>query len=119
MKKILNICLLVLFIVTLLVPLTGTAVHKTAAALFLVLCVVHAFVYRRKLGAKKLLMFLLVFIAFISGICGMVFDYIPLVLSVHKVVSMGCVFFLAVHIFVCGSIFRFKSKDKPAGRYNN
>ena len=41
MKKVLNICLLLLFIVTLLVPLTGIAVHKMAAALFLILCIRH------------------------------------------------------------------------------
>lgn len=112
MKKIFNICLLALFIVTLLVPLTGTAVHKTAAALFLVLCIVHAFVYRKNLGGKKYLMLSVIFIAFVSGIFGMIFDTVPLILSIHKIVSMGCVFILAVHIFVSFSLMKSKAGKK-------
>lgn len=119
MKKVLNICLLVLFIVTLLVPLTGIMVHKTAAALFLILCIVHAFVYRRKLSGKKYLMFLVIFIAFASGILGMIFDTVPLILAVHKIISIGCVFTMAVHIFVFGSVFKLKRSDKSECRYNN
>lgn len=119
MKKVLNICLLVLFIVTLLVPLTGIMVHKTASALFLILCIVHTFVYRRKLSGKKYLMLLVILIAFVSGVFGMIFDTVPLILSIHKIVSIGCVFILAVHIFVFGSVFKLKRKEKTEGRYNN
>lgn len=112
MKKVLNICLLVLFIVTLLVPLTGIAVHKTAAALFLVLCIVHTVVYRKKLSSKKYLMLSVIFIAFLSGLFGMIFDTVPLILAVHKIVSIGCVFILAVHIFVSFSLIKSKSGKK-------
>ena len=115
MKKVLNICLLVLFIVTLLVPLTGIVVHKIAAALFLLLCIVHTIVYRKKLSGKKYLMISVIFIAFISGLFGMIFDTVPLILAVHKIVSIGCVFILAVHIFVFGSVFKFKKKRENCG----
>lgn len=112
MKKILNICLLVLFIVTLLVPLTGIMIHKTASAMFLILCIVHAVVYRRKLSGKRFLMLLFILIAFVSGILGMIFDTVPLILSIHKIVSMGCVFILAVHIFKSFSFLKAKAGKK-------
>ena len=115
MKKVLNICLLVLFIATLLVPLTGIVIHKMAAALFLILCIVHTVIYRKKLSGKKYFMISVIFIAFISGLFGMIFDAVPLILAVHKIVSIGCVFILAVHIFVFGSVFKFKKKRENCG----
>ena len=42
----------------------------------------------------------IVFIAFLSGIFGMIIDHIPMVLAFHKAISIGSVFILAVHIFV-------------------
>ena len=39
--------------------------------------------------------------AFLSGILGLVWEELPWVLAVHKALSMACVFFLAIHIFVC------------------
>lgn len=53
MKKILNIALVVTFAATILVPLTGIHIHKMASVIFLLLCLVHTFVYRRKLGVKR------------------------------------------------------------------
>lgn len=96
----LNYLLIISFIVTNLVPITGIGVHKMASVLFLLLCVVHTIVYRKKLNRKRWLMLGIVVIAFLSGLFGMIFDEIPLVLALHKVVSIGCVFVLAIHIFI-------------------
>ena len=84
--------------------------------MFLVLCIVHAIVYRKKLSGKKYLMLSIIFIDFISGLFGMIYDTVPLILAVHKIVSIGCVFILAVHIFVFGSVFKFKKKRENCGQ---
>lgn len=98
--KILNMALLIAFIVTLLVPLTGIIVHKMASAIFLLLCIVHTVLYRRKLKGKSIGLLFLVFAAFFTGLFGMIFDEIPLILALHKVISIGSVFALAIHIFI-------------------
>lgn len=98
--KALNIALLCAFIVTNLVPLTGIMVHKLASVIFLLLCVIHTVVYRKKLKAKTLGLLTVVFTAFFTGLFGMIFDEVPLILQLHKAVSIGSVFFLAIHIFV-------------------
>ena len=96
----LNIALLISFIVTNLAPLTGILVHKLASVIFLLLCIVHAIVYRKKWKARRFGLLALVLAAFLTGLFGMIFDEVPLVLAVHKAVSIGSVFFLAIHIFV-------------------
>lgn len=96
----LNYLLLISFIVTNFVPLTGIAVHKMASAIFLLLCIVHTIVYRKQLNGKRWLMLGLVVVAFLSGLFGMIFAEISLILALHKVISIGCVFALAIHIFV-------------------
>lgn len=83
--------------------------------MFLILCIVHTVVYRGKLNGKKYLMLSVVFIAFITGLLGIIFDTVHLILASHKVISILCVFILAVHIFVLGYIFAFKKKDKQLG----
>lgn len=100
MKKLLNLALLVSFIATILVPLTGIHVHKLASVIFLLLCVVHTIVFRKKLGAKKWLLLGLVAVTFATGLFGMIFDEIPMILTMHKVLSIAVVFFLAIHIFI-------------------
>lgn len=100
MKRILNYLLLITFIVTNLVPLTGVPIHKMASVLFLLLCIVHTLVYRRKLGAKKWGILAIVFAAFLTGLFGMIFREIPIIMALHKAVSIASVFFLAIHIFV-------------------
>ena len=35
-----------------------------------------------------------------SGVLSLVLEELPLVLALHKVISITCVFFLAIHIFV-------------------
>lgn len=99
MKRTLNILLTASLLLTLSVPLTGLIVHKMASALFLLLCAVHTAVYRKKLRARGLALAAVVLIAFVSGVFSLVFDGIPAVLALHKIVSLTCVAALAVHIF--------------------
>ena len=100
MKKLLNIGLLISFVVTVMVPLTGIHIHKLASVLFLLLSIVHTIVYRRKLGCKRWLLLGLILISFATGLFGMILDQFPLVLILHRAISIGLVFFLAIHIFV-------------------
>lgn len=98
--KVLNIALLICFIVTALVPVTGVHIHKLASTLFLLLCVIHTITHRNQLGAKRFLLLGVIAIAFATGLFGMILDQYPIVLQMHKVISIVSVFFLAIHIFV-------------------
>ena len=100
MKKVLNIALLISFVVTVMVPLTGVHIHKMASVIFLLLSLVHTIVYRKKLGAKRWLLFATIVISFATGLFGMILDHIPIVLILHRAISIALVFFLAIHIFV-------------------
>ena len=100
MKKILNIALLITFILTIMVPLTGIHIHKLASVVFLLLSIVHTIVYRKKLGAKRWFLLAAIVISFATGIFGMILDQFPMVLILHRVISIALVFFLAIHIFV-------------------
>ena len=100
MKKLLNIALLISFIATILVPLTGIHIHKLASVIFLLLSIIHTIAYRKKLGAKRWLLLGLILISFASGLFGMILDQFPIVLVLHRVISIAVVFFLAIHIFV-------------------
>lgn len=100
MKKLLNIALFISFIITIMVPLTGVPIHKLASVLFLLLSIVHTVVYRKKLGMKRWLLLALVVISFCTGLFGMILDQSPIVLMLHRAVSIAVVFFLAIHIFV-------------------
>ena len=42
----------------------------------------------------------LVSVSFLTGLLGMIFEEIPMILGIHKVFSLVVVFFLAIHIFV-------------------
>ena len=100
MKKSLNIALLVSFVITIMVPLTGVHIHKLASTLFLLLSIVHAITYRKKLGVKRWLLLATILISFATGLFGVILDHIPMVLVAHRVISIVLVFFLAIHIFV-------------------
>ena len=100
MKKTLNIALLLSFLVTIMVPLTGVQIHKLASVLFLLLSIVHTIVYRKKLGVKRLLLLALIVISFATGLFGMILDQHPIILILHRCVSIALVFFIAIHIFV-------------------
>ena len=97
---VLNLALLLSLIVTLLVPITGVHIHKMASALFLLLCIVHTVVHRRKLGSRKFLLLAVVIISFATGLFGMILDQYPIILQLHKVISVAAVAVLAIHIFV-------------------
>lgn len=100
MKKVLNIALLISFVTTIMVPLTGVHVHKLASTLFLLLSIIHTIVYRKKLGAKRWLLLATIIISFAAGLFGMILDQFPMVLILHRTISIVLVFFLAIHIFV-------------------
>ncbi len=98
--KLINRLLLITFFITIMAPLTGIIIHKMASALFLILCIVHTILYRKQMNAKKYLVLGSVFLAFISGIFGMIYDEIPVILALHKGISIIIVFMLAVHTYV-------------------
>lgn len=100
MKKILNIALLISFVATIMVPLTGVHIHKLASVVFLLLSICHTIVYRKKLGTKRWLLLALIVISFATGLFGMILDQFPVVLTLHRAISIALVFFLAIHIFV-------------------
>ena len=100
MKNSLNIALLISFIVTILVPITGVHIHKLASVIFLLLSIIHTIVYRKKLGTKKYLLLALVLISFATGLFGMILDQYPMILILHRVISIAVVFFMAIHIFI-------------------
>ena len=100
MKKLLNIALLISFLVTIMVPLTGVHIHKLASVVFLLLSIVHTVVYRRKLGAKRWLLLALIVVSFATGLFGMILDQFPIILILHRCISIALVFFLAIHIFI-------------------
>ena len=100
MKKLLNLALLVSFLVTVMVPLTGIHIHKLASVVFLLLSIVHTITYRKKLGAKRWLLLALTVISFATGLFGMILDQVPIILILHRCISIALVFFLAIHIFI-------------------
>ena len=100
MKKVWNLLLLISFVLTLLVPLTGIHVHKLASVLFLLFCLVHTGLHRKKMDGRRVVVLGLIFTSFLTGLFGLIFEEIPIILALHKVMSIGVVFFLAIHIFV-------------------
>ena len=100
MKKVLNIALLISFVVTIMVPLTGIHIHKLSSVLFLLLSIIHTVTYRRKLGMKRWLLLGLIIVSFATGLFGLILDQFPYVLILHRVISIAVVFFLSIHIFV-------------------
>ena len=100
MKKLLNIALMFSFVMTILVPLTGIHIHKMASVIFLLLSIVHTITYRKKLGVKRWLWLGSIVISFATGLFGMILDQFPIILILHRCISIALVFFLAIHIFV-------------------
>ena len=100
MKKTLNYALLISFVITIMVPLTGVHIHKLASVIFLLLSIVHTVIYRKQLNAKRWLLLAMILLSFVTGLFGMILDQVPLVLAFHRVISIAVVFFLAIHIFV-------------------
>lgn len=100
MKKVLNRTLLITFIMTIMVPLTGVHIHKLASTVFLLMSMIHTIIYRKKLGTKSWLLLAMIIVSFASGLFGMVLEQYPIVLILHRTISIALVFFLAIHIFV-------------------
>ena len=98
--KVLNISLLAFFVLTILVPITGVHIHKLASTLFLLLCIVHTLVHRKKLGAKSFLLLAVIVVSFLTGLFGMILDQYPIILQLHRIISIASVAFLAIHVFV-------------------
>lgn len=112
MKKALNILLLITFVLTLIVPLTGIHVHKLASLLFLLLCLVHTGLHWRKMDARRVFVLGVIFASFLTGLFGLIFEELPMILGLHKVISIVAVFFLAIHIFVFSNQIFPKSRKK-------
>lgn len=100
MKNALNISLFISFAVAIMPPVTGIHVHKLAASIFLLLGIVHMIIYRKKMGRKRRLLLILVFVSFFSGLFGMIFNQFSLLLNIHRISSIAMIFFLAIHVYV-------------------
>ena len=87
-------------LITIMVHLTGVRIHKLASVLFLLLSIVHTIFYRKKLSAKRWLLLALIVISFATGLFGMILDRFPIILILHRCLSIALVFCLAIHIFV-------------------
>lgn len=99
MRRVLNYLLAISFIVTILVPITGIQIHKLASTLFLLLALIHVFLYRKKLDYKYILVVVLTIVSFILGILGLIMIEYPIVLVFHRTISIVLVGLLAIHIY--------------------
>lgn len=104
--KIINGLLLITFLLTMAVPFTGVIVHKLAATAFLLLCLIHTIMYRKCLNGRKYAVLGLVAAAFVSGIFSLIYEELPWILAVHKVVSIAVVALLAIHVYTFYRKFR-------------
>lgn len=100
MKKILNAALFLSFIAVVMAPVTGIVIHKLAAAAFLLLSGIHMIVYRKKMHGKRWLLSILLLVSFLSGVFGLLFEQFPMLLKVHRTISIALAAFLAVHVSV-------------------
>lgn len=99
MKRILNYLLAISFVLTIMVPITGIIVHKLASTLFLVLALIHVFLYRKRLDLKYIPIIVLTIVSFILGILGLIMVEYPMILILHRIVSIGLIILLAIHIY--------------------
>lgn len=107
MKRVLNYLLAISFVLTIMVPITGIIVHKLAATLFLILALIHVFLYRKRLDYKYILIIVLTILSFVLGILGLIMVEHPIILILHRTVSIVLIILLAIHIY------RFHTKDLP------
>lgn len=99
MRRVLNYLLAISFVVTIMVPITGIIVHKLASTLFLVLALIHVFLYRKRLDYKYILVIVLTIVSFVLGILGLVMIEYPIVLTLHRTISIVLVCLLAIYIY--------------------
>lgn len=99
MKRILDYSLAISFILTIMVPITGIIVHKLAATLFLILALIHVFLYRKRLDYKYILIIGLTIVSFVLGILGLIMVEHPIILILHRKISIVLIILLAIHIY--------------------
>lgn len=99
MKRILDYSLAISFILTIMVPITGIIVHKLASTLFLVLALIHVFLYRKRLDLNYILIIVLTILSFVLGILGLIMVEYPIMLTLHRIVSIVLIILLAIHIY--------------------
>ena len=99
MRRVLNYLLAISFVLTIMVPITGIIVHKLASTLFLVLALIHVFLYRKRLDYKYILVIVLTIVSFVLGILGLIMVEHPIMLTLHRTVSIVLIILLAIHIY--------------------
>ena len=99
MRRVLNYLLAISFIVTILAPITGIMVHKLASTLFLVLALIHVFLYRKRWDLKYILVIVLTIVSFVLGILGLIMVEYPIMLTLHRTISIVLIILLAIHIY--------------------
>ena len=99
MRRVLNYLLAISFVLTIMVPITGIIVHKLASTLFLVLALIHVFLYRKRLDYKYILIIVLTILSFVLGILGLIMVEYPIILTFHRTVSIVLIILLAIHIY--------------------
>ena len=99
MRRVLNSLLAISFIVTILVPITGIIVHKLATTLFLMLALIHVFLYIKRLDLKYILIIVLTIVSFVLGILGLIMVEHPIILTFHRMVSIVLIILLAIHLY--------------------
>ena len=99
MRRVLNYLLAISFVLTIMVPITGIIVHKFAATLFLVLALIHVFLYRKSLDLKFIFIIVLTILSFVLGILGLILVEYPIMLILHRTVSIVLIILLAIHIY--------------------
>ena len=100
MRRVLNYVLAISFIITIMVPITGSIVHELASTLFLLLALIHVFLYRKRLDYKYILIIGLTILSFVLGILGLVLVEYPIVLILHRTISIVLIILLAIHIYI-------------------
>lgn len=99
MKRILDYSLAISFILTIMAPITGIIVHKLATTLFLILALIHVFLYRKRLDLNYILIIVLTILSFVLGILGLIMVEHPIILILHRTVSIVLIILLAIHIY--------------------
>ena len=99
MKRVLNYLLAISIIITIMVPITGIIVHKLASTLFLLLVLIHVFLYRKRLDYKYILIITLTILSFVLGILGLIMVEHPIILILHRTVSIVLIILLAIHLY--------------------
>ena len=99
MRKVLNYLLAISIIITIMVPMTGIIVHKLASTLFLLLALIHVFLYRKRLDYKYMLIIVLTIVSFVLGILGLIMVEHPIILTLHRTISIVLIILLAIHIY--------------------